>query len=106
MTTEKTKTEKTEAKPKRRQLEIAGTERPRVKEVDAAAEEYVEIRDKRMKLTVEEKERKEKLIAVMQQHKLTFYEDLESDPPLQVWLVNGEVNVKVKKLNGDEEEAA
>lgn len=94
----------TEPKPKgRRQLEIAGTERPKIREVDTAAASYVEVRDQRMKLTEEEKEAKDTLIAVMAKHKLEFYEDLEAVPPVEVRIIPGDVKVKVKKINGETE---
>lgn len=90
----------------RKQLEIAGTERPnKVKDVDEAAEAYVEVRDKRMALTKKEAEKKSALIEVMKKHNLTAYEDLDADPQLLVTVIEGKVDVKVKAL-GEEEEAA
>ena len=70
----------------KRQLEIAGTERPTIEEVDAAAESYVEQRDKRMHLSEKEKAAKTALIEVMKKHKLSVYRDMSADPPLTVML--------------------
>lgn len=47
------------------QMEIPGTERPKVKAIEIAADEYVAVRDKRMKLTQQECEAKTKLIEAM-----------------------------------------
>jgi hypothetical protein len=47
------------------QLEIPGTERPVIKAIEDAAENYVAARDKRMKLTEQEVAAKDKLIEVM-----------------------------------------
>lgn len=85
----------------RKQLEIIGTERANgIKELDAAAEAYVEARDKRMKLTVREVDTREALLSLMEKHKLEQYEDREADPPLLVLL---DQKVKVKKLGDDDD---
>lgn len=82
-----------------RQAEIPGTERPRIKEVDDAAEAYVVQRDKRMKLSKKEKEAKTALISVMEKHKIEVYRDTEADLLVTVSEVT---NVKVEKLKAEE----
>lgn len=68
-------------------------------DITAAAEEYVKIRDKRMKLTQQEVDRREVLRDVMAKHKLEVYEDV--DVGLRVEIVNGDSKVKVKRLADD-----
>lgn len=87
----------------KKQLEIVGTERPSNKEVDLAAEEYVEQRNKRMKLTEKEKDAKTALIAVMKKHKLNVYRDESADPPLTVTLETKD-GVKVTEAERPAEE--
>jgi hypothetical protein len=59
----------------KKQLEVPGTERKTNKEIDDAAEGYVEARDKRMKLGEKEKAAKDSLIAVMKKHGVNVYKD-------------------------------
>ncbi len=87
-----------------KQLAIAGTERKAIKEVNDAAEQYVEQRDKRMKLTEKEKEAKDALIAVMKKHGLAVYRDDDATPPLTVVLSSSD-QVKVSKVEAEEEAA-
>lgn len=86
----------------RKQLEIAGTERPSNKTVDAAAENYVEQRDKRMKMSEKEKAAKTALINSMKEAGLTVYRDMSADPPLTVML---EVKDGVKVTEGEPAQA-
>lgn len=79
----------------KRQLEIAGTERKQIKEIDDAAEAYVEARDKRMKLTEKEVATKQALIDVMKKHGVQTYRDMNADPPLHVIVTPGKDGVKV-----------
>lgn len=79
----------------RKQMSIPGTERKQIKEVNDAAEHYVEQRDKRMGLTEKEHDAKEALIAVMKKHKIETYRDDDVTPPLVVTLVPGKDQIKV-----------
>lgn len=88
----------------RRQMTIQGTEKPTIKEIDTAAEAYVDARDERMKLTDRESEVKEALIGVMKKHKVEVYRDENAVPPLVVTLIPGEDKVKVSRAKGEEEE--
>lgn len=54
--------------PRARQLEIPGAERPKIKDIEVAAEEYVIARDRRMKQTEKEVEAKNQLTALMHAH--------------------------------------
>lgn len=93
----------------KKQLQVPGTERPTVKEIDDAAEAYVEQRDKRMKLSEKEKAAKDALIGAMKKHALTIYRDDSHSPPLVVYLTTGEDKVKVEaadELADDEDSAA
>jgi hypothetical protein len=61
-----------------RQKEIPGTERPKHPEVDAAAEGYVKVRDKRIKLSADEKAAKAALVEAMRAAGLKVYRDDEA----------------------------
>lgn len=89
----------------RRQLSIKGTERETIKEVDTAAEAYVEARDERIRLTKKEVDAKDALVTVMKKHKLDVYRDENAIPPLVVTLIPGEDKVKVRKQQEEEEVA-
>jgi hypothetical protein len=88
----------------KKQLAIRGTEPKTIKELDDAAEAYVDARDKRIERTEKETEAKEALIEVMKKHELSVYRDDTASPPLVVTLVPGKDNVKVSRAE-DEEEA-
>lgn len=85
----------------KKQLAIAGTERTANKKVEAAAEAYVEVRDERMALTKKEVEARDKLLAAMEEAKLTEYVDEAADPPLTVEVVEGAKKVKVRRETDD-----
>ncbi len=72
----------------KKQLEIAGTERKTVKEIDDAAEAYVDARDKRMKLTEKEKIAKDALVSVLKKHNLEVYRDDAANPPVVVTVLS------------------
>lgn len=76
-----------------RQKEIPGTERPKIQEVEDAAEVYVKSRDKRIKASKAESTDKAALIAAMQKHKLNVY--AIADEGLVVTVTNGKPEVKV-----------
>lgn len=90
----------------KKQLQIAGTETKAIKEVDSAAEAFVEARDERMALTEREVEAREALIAVMNKHKLDVYLDDDATPPLLVTLIQGEDKVKISKVSEGDEDLA
>ena len=75
-------------------------EPPSIEEIDTAAADYVKVRDRRQKLGVEEGELKAELMELMHKHKLKTY---ESDG-MDVFIVPGEEDVKVKKRKKPEEE--
>ena len=54
------------AKPRQKKFE--GIENEEIKEIRAAAESYVDVRDRRMALTKEEVEYRDKLLEVMEKH--------------------------------------
>lgn len=67
-----------------------------IKEVDDAAEEFVELRDARIKMHFEEAKAHEKLVELMKQHGLDTYRDDSAVPPLIVNL-KSKTSAKVKK---------
>lgn len=91
----------------KRQLEIPGTERKEIKEIEDSAEHYRAVRDKRMRMTEMEVAAKTDLIQVM----LTHEADLEpGEDGTKVYryddeiviLKSGKVNVKVKAAHDDD----
>ncbi len=88
----------------KRQLEVPGTERKKLKEANDAAEAYVDARDTRMRHTTKEVEARDALVAVMKKHNLSVYRDDEVDPPLLVTLTPGVDKVKVQRLKDGEED--
>lgn len=93
----------------RKQLEIPGTEAASIPEVEDAAEKYVVIRDKRMRLTEAEVTAKTNLIQVLLQHEgqLSPGEDgtktYRYDEEIVI-LKPGKRGVKVKAAHEDEDE--
>lgn len=56
-----------------KQKELPGVGRKEIKELDEAAEAYVDVRDRRMALTKEEVKAKETLTLLMKAHKMKAY---------------------------------
>lgn len=91
--------------PKRKQLNIPGTERKSVPEVEEAAAAFVEVRDERMGLTRKEKLKKFELLAVMKAHKVKRYKfDDANGEELLVELSEKEPDVTVRKTGESEGE--
>lgn len=88
--------------------DFPGMERPSIKAIDNAAEEYVQIRDKRMKLTENEVAAKTKLMDVMEKN----YDKLGIDGDgnriyrydEMVVIFSDKKNVKVKHITSDPDE--
>lgn len=59
---------------KPRQRHLPEMEPDSIPEIDKATEAYVEVRDERMELTQEEVKRHDALLALMDKHKLEYYE--------------------------------
>lgn len=79
-------------KPK--QTEIPGLERPKIKEIEDAADKYESTRDRRMALTEKEVEQMAELVAQMKAHKVQKY---RLDEDRYVELVPSE-KAKVRKV--------
>lgn len=86
---------------RKKQKQLPGFETKSIKELDDAAESYVEARDKRMKMTEKEVDAKEALIGVMKKHKLDVYRDENASPALVVTLLPGKDKVKVADAEED-----
>lgn len=71
-----------------KQATIPGTTQKAIAEIDHAAEAYVDVRDKRMKLTTKEVEAQAALVAAMQKHGLTVYRCTSTDDPLDVTVIS------------------
>ena len=83
----------------KKQKELPGMEKPSIEDVERAADEYVDARDKRMALTKQEVETRDALIAAMRAHKIKSYE-------YDGRLVTLEATAKIKvKSVADEDEA-
>lgn len=82
------------------QTEIPGAERKRWPAIESAAEEYRDVRDRRMELTESEVNLRAKLLKLMRERDLTVY---RTDDGRVVEVVEGEAVVKVRK--GEEPKA-
>jgi hypothetical protein len=81
----------------KKQLNIPGTERKEIPEVEAAAEAYREVRDDRCELSKKEAQKKLELLAVMRANKIKIYRyPDENGEELEV-LVDDEPKVKLRK---------
>ncbi len=90
----------------KRQPNLPTMEKKSIREIDVAAEAYVEVRDERMKLTEDEVEKREALIAAMKKAHIESYRDDDASPPLLITLIAGEDRVKVSRVAEDDAEAA
>lgn len=89
------------------QTEIPGTERVRIKSIDDAAEEYVNVRDKRMEWTEKEVAAKQQLTDLMHKHAEKIGRDAEGGltyryDDMQVILKPTEEVLKVKHIDPEE----
>jgi hypothetical protein len=84
-------------KPKRtpRQARLPGVDDPEIEELESAAEEYVDVRDRRMALTEEEVELKGELLKLMHEHNKTKY--VHNGTEIRVVAKDETVKVKIKK---------
>lgn len=80
-------------------MEGDGVSVPKIAEIEDIAEQYVDVRDRRMALTTQEVEAKGRLATVMHNHNLTRY-------PFDGKVVicePGKEKLKVKTVNGPED---
>jgi hypothetical protein len=87
----------------KKQLKIPGTEREVNKEIEALADKYQTLKEKRTDALTKEIAAKGELFEAMRENKLTSYRCEESD--LLVTVVDGEPTIKVKHVETDEEAA-
>lgn len=92
-----------------KQTELPGTERPTIKEIDKAADHYVSIRDKRMKLTEQEVTAKTNLLQVVLEHERQLSKNDQGELVYRyddeiVIVKPGKANVKVKGAHDEEED--
>lgn len=101
----KTKSKPTPKKqPDLPEMKGPGVEQPEIPEIEDAAEKYVEVRDRRMKLTEQECTVRGALSEVMHAHKGTLPQDQDGNSfyPFdgkRVILLNGKERIKVKEIN-------
>lgn len=92
-----------EKKKRKQQLEVPGTERESIEEVDVAAEKYRKIRDERQALTKLETGAMEELAAVLEENNLKpgskyEYEDDEGiTREVKVTITKVKISVREKK---------
>jgi len=88
-----------EANKGKRQKELPGMEDKHLEDLETAATEYAEVRDKRMALTRKETDLKDILLTLMKRHQKTIYRVEE----MEIKVVAKDETVKVKILDGDED---
>lgn len=90
------------------QMEIPGTEPPKIKPIEEAAEAYRDLRDKRMKVLESEIAAKTKLISVMDRHKDKLGVNSEGEYIYryddEVVILSDKVTVKVQRATLPEDE--
>ena len=77
--------------------ELPGMERKVVKEISDAADKYVDVRDKRIRMLAKEIELKGLLADKMHKHKLAIY----GDKDLVVEIIPGKEGIKVRSAEED-----
>ena len=82
-----------------KQVEVPGTERVKIPELDEKIERYVKIRDSRMALTEQEIEARQALEKMMEKHKVETY--MTSDGERMAYLKTSEVKAKVRLVNSE-----
>jgi len=80
-------------------IEGEGVSRPKIKALEEAIDAWNSVKEKRMKLTKTEVEKRDAVLALMKQHQL---EEYQFDDDRKVVVKNG---VKVEKLEGPEDDA-
>jgi len=85
---------------KPRQGRLAGMEDAKIEEIEAAAESYAEIRDRRQALTAEEVPAKKKLLELMHANEKTSYH--HNGIEVKVVVEKEKVKVKIKKDSEEE----
>lgn len=81
-----------------KQLEVPGTERKVIKEIDEAAELFLDKREVLKRAKKKHDEAEVALIAVCKKHGLTVYRDDSVTPPLVVHIAAGKEKAKVEAL--------
>jgi len=81
----------------KKQLQIKGTERAEIPDIERAAESYREVRDERAELSKRESQKRAELLATMRAHKVKKY--LWHDQDGEEWcaLIDDEPVAKVKR---------
>lgn len=92
-----------------KQKELDGMERPTIKEIEEAAEDYVDARDRRMKMTEKEVACKSVLLQLMIKHESELSKNGEGEliyryEDEEVRLLPGKANVKVKAVHDTDED--
>jgi hypothetical protein len=78
-----------------RQRRLPGLEDAKIEELESAAEEYADIRDRRMALTTDEVACKEELLALMKKHGKVSY--IHNGYDIKVVVESEKLKVKIKK---------
>jgi len=82
---------------KRKQMQIPGTERKEVPEIETAAEAYREVRDERAALSKRESMKRMELLAIMRAHGVKLYRYLDNEGLELEVIVDDEPTVRVRK---------
>ncbi|MDQ3295088.1 MAG: hypothetical protein M3619_00700 [Myxococcota bacterium] len=89
---------------KRKQMQIPGTERTEIPDIEVAAEAYREIRDERSELSRGEAQKKAELLALMRVHKTKKYRYHDGNGEELEVIIDDEPKVKVRKTGEAESE--
>jgi len=81
-----------------KQETIPGSQIDRHKDIDAAADEYRELRDEAKSLKEKAEAAKEKMKTAMKKHGLKVYPLVDTDPPEEVVIEVEHEEVKIRKV--------
>ncbi len=93
----------------RKQLEIPGTGQERIEELESAADQYIKVRDARMRMTEKEIAAKTNLLQVALSHEAELSPDADGNKIYKfddemVILKPGKRNVKVKAIHSEDDD--
>lgn len=86
-----------------RQKELAGLERPKLADVEEAAEDLMKLKEKRKTLNENFEQITEKLVLAMERRKLTSYKYTNADGEEFMITLSPDTKVKIKEFSADKD---
>lgn len=86
-----------------RQRELSGLERPKLADVEEAAEDLMKLKEKRKTLNENFEQITEKLVLAMERRKLTSYKYTNADGEEFMITLSPDTKVKIKEFSADKD---